>query len=165
MKLLNFSIDDIHLETNGVVFDLHNAICLHKYSQDVLAGTFTLYFEGEVFTGSVAVTTRLKMLFHGLKSIRIFEDWSYVDPDLPAEEQAEDWPPPHCEALSLDRFGRVDEMGISNLLTPAESEARTAAELREAYKDHLVIAFVNGPELLISAETAEVRLVQSTRSP
>ena len=177
-RFLNFTITDILLETDGLVYDLHNALGLREYSYDVPAGTLTLDFCGEIFYGDedVAIATDLRILFRGLQSIRIFDDWDYLDPYLESDILERDGAicstrPPRAEAplshiVSLAAVFTEDDVDVDLqvLFTPAEVETKTWRELYEKYKDHLRIGFFGGPEFLISADTAEVSVVQSVRA-
>lgn len=49
MKLLNFSLQGIELETAGITFDLHNHFVLKGYSRNTQAGIFELNFANRVY--------------------------------------------------------------------------------------------------------------------
>ncbi len=155
MKLLNFSIDGVRLETAGQVFDLHNFFKLCGYTYNTRDRLFEISLKGDAFFDDTKAITDLKIIFRHVSCLRIydrsfdeqnvcFEGMQYVsemewEPDLVTQNQA--------PTLSIGET------------TPAGSEREVAPI---DWSTYMYIDFIWGVEILVAAETVEVSFIQSS---
>ncbi len=161
MKLINFQIKEgIEIELAGQGFDLHNQFQLQRYTYEATNRLLELEFQssvvwcGEFPEVDNCLTTNLKIIFKNVDFLRIRERTK----DYPIDEQGE------C----LDSIEFVDQIGSRNQeffqMPNAPSEIEDCLYTDEAEqpesKNYLLISFMGGISILISAETAEVRFSQ-----
>jgi hypothetical protein len=168
MKLLNFRIDGINIETAGQIFDLHNYFKLRGYNYDTWNGIYEIALQGHLFVDDSEletnkITTDLKIIFRNVSCLRIhersfdeknvcFDGMQYVSqmklkPDI---------------ANQLEEY--LSEHG--DITTPIDSETaiEPASDGKIApidWNNYIYIDFTWGVEILIAAETVEVSFHQS----
>jgi hypothetical protein len=151
MKLLNFQIKGIELELADRKFDLHNHFTLQGYSYDTINRIFELNFKGLVFHSTPeleldnSLTTELKIIFRQVIFLRI-QDRPFDETNICFLGMQ------FVSDLTKDTPEIV--MQIQELFYTDEIESFN-------WKNYIYISFIHGVDILISAETLEVRFNQS----
>jgi hypothetical protein len=151
MKLLNFQIKGTELEIAERKFDLHNHFTLQGYTYDTINKIFELNFKGIVTYCNPeleldnSLTTELKIIFRQVIFLRI--------QDCPFDEKN----------VCFDGMEFVSDLTKDTPEIVRQIQELFYTDEIESFnwKNYIYISFIHGVDILISAETVEVRFHQS----